>query len=62
MAEPLLQQLSLDDMGADVNLETAGVAAGEENGMAQEECEQEEINLARGSPPGFLCDEVLLAF
>ena len=35
MAEPLLQQLSLDDMGADVNLETAGVAAGEENGTAR---------------------------
>lgn len=30
MAEPLLQQLSLDDMSADVNLETVGVGA--ENG------------------------------
>jgi Mn-containing catalase len=32
MAEPLLQQLSLDDIGADVNLETVGVGAGPENG------------------------------
>jgi Mn-containing catalase len=31
IAEPLLQQLSLDDMGAEVNLETVGVGGGDDS-------------------------------
>jgi Mn-containing catalase len=30
ISQPLLQQVSLDDLGADVNLETVGVGAGDE--------------------------------